>query len=101
MTKNPLVNALTASGYIIFVSAFMSWGTRFAPKEDTIFAPIAIISLFTLSAAVMGYVFLYQPAILYFDGKKKQGAKLLLQTIGSFGLLTLIAILLMFSGVGR
>lgn len=101
MTKNPLLNALAASGYIILISVFMTWGTSFAPKEDTVFAPIAMLSLFTLSAAVMGYVFLYQPAMLYFDGKKKQGIKLLLQTIGSFGVLTVIAIMLMFSGVGR
>lgn len=101
MTKNPVLNALAASGYIVLVSVFMTWGTRFAPKEDTVFAPIAMISLFTLSAAFMGCVFLYQPVVLYFDGKKKQGITLLVQTIGVFSLLTVIAFLLMFSGVGR
>lgn len=101
MTKNPLHNALAASAYITIIGLVMNWGTQYAPKEDTILAPIAIISLFTLSAAVMGYLFCYEPLQLYFDGKKKQAVQLFLKTVAIFGVLTALALGLLFSGVTR
>ena len=101
MTKNPFLNALAASAYIVFIGFFMSWGTRMAPKQDSWLAPVAVISLFTLSAAVMGYVFLYQPGLMILDGKKKQGVTLFLQTVAVFAVLTLIALVLVFTGAVR
>ncbi len=101
MAKSPILNALAAIFYIILIALFMSFGTKHIPREDTIFAPIAMISLFTLSAAVMGYLFCYQPATLYFDGKKKQSVNLFLQTVLIFGAFTVVALGLLFAGVGR
>ena len=99
MTKNPILNALAASAYIIFVGLFMSWGTSIVPKgPDTFMAPVAVMSLFTLSAAVMGYLFCYQPVQLYFDGKKKEAVNLFLQTVAVFGVFTVLALILLFSG---
>ena len=101
MTKNPILNALAAGAYISIISLVMNWGTKIAPKGPTFLAPIAVISLFTLSAAVMGYLFCYQPIQLYFEGKKKQAVTVFLQTVLAFGCLTVIALLLLFSGVIR
>lgn len=102
MTKNPLLNALAASLYIILVALLMNWGTKMVPKgPDTFTAPIAVMSLFTLSAAVMGYLFCYQPAQLYFEGKKKEAVNLFLRTVAVFAVFTLIALTLLFSGVFR
>jgi hypothetical protein len=101
MTKKPILNALAASAYIICVALVMNLGTKFAPKNDSLLAPIAIISLFTLSAAVMGYLFGYTPIQLYFDGKKKEAAKLFLQTVYVFAIFTVIALVLLFFGVFR
>lgn len=98
MSKNPLINAAAASLYIFAIGSFMSWGTKYAPPDDTFLAPVAVISLFTLSAALMGYLFCYMPFMLYMDGKKKQAAALFLQTVGSFGLITLVLLLLLFTG---
>lgn len=70
MTKNPLINALLAILYVIFVSSVLYYGTIVKIGSNSIVAPIAMISLFTFSAATMGYLFLYQPFILYFDNKK-------------------------------
>ncbi len=50
--------------------------------------PVMVISLFTLSAAVMGYIFLYQPIRMYFDNKKEEAVSLFLKTVGSFGAIT-------------
>jgi hypothetical protein len=101
MTKNPIINGLGASAYIVLVASVMNFGSKIMPhnSSSTFLAPIAMISLFTLSAAVMGYIFLYQPAQLYFDGKKKQAVKLFLQTVAVFGFLTVVALTLLFTGV--
>lgn len=98
MSKHPVLNGLSALAYIVIIASVMFWGSRMIPREDTFLAPIAMISLFTLSAAVMGYIFLFQPAQLYFDGKKKQAVSLFLQTIVVFGCLTAVALTLLFTG---
>ena len=99
MTKNPLINAISATLYIVFVATIMFYGSNHAPKHDTFLAPVALISLFTLSASAMGYIFLYQPFQLYFDGKKKQALNLFLQTVAIFGATTLIFLIILFSGL--
>lgn len=99
MTKNPLLNAAAAILYIVGIAAFMFFGTKNLPKEDTILAPITAVSLFTLSAAVMGYIFCYQPLVLFLDNKKKEAVDLFLKTTLVFGGFTLALILLLFSGI--
>ena len=101
MTKNPFINALAATLYITAVATFMFYGSKSFPPEDTILAPIAMISLFTLSAAVMGFLILYQPIMLLLDGHKKNAVKLFLQTIAAFAGITLIIFILLYLGVFR
>ena len=94
MTKNPLINSLTATTYIVLIVLLINFGSRNFPGPDTAIVPVAMISLFTLSAAVMGYIFLSQPIQLYLDGKKKTALRLFLQTVGIFGVITLILVVL-------
>ena len=101
MTKNPLVNGLGASLYIFLLVGLMTWGEKVVPREDTWLAPVVFLSLFTLSAAVMGYMFCYQPVAMYFDGKKKQGMQLFFKTVIVFATLTIVLVILFFSGVIR
>lgn len=98
MTKNPLINAAAAFLYIIVVACVMYYGSEVAMPAKSVFAPIAILSLFTLSAAVMGYIFLFQPLQLYFDGKKKESVNLFSKTLGAFAIITTIILLIFFSG---
>ena len=92
MNKNAVVNGLVAEVYIVVLVLIMNWGTGLvAGKGDTLVAPIAMISIFTLSAAVMGYLFCYTPIVLFLEGKKKQGVQVFLQTVGVFGVLTAVA----------
>lgn len=98
MNKNPIINGLVAEVYIVILVLVMNWGTKLVSKEDSLLAPVAMISLFTLSAAVMAYLFCYTPLTLFLDGKKKQAVKFFLHTIGVFGGLTAIALGLLFSG---
>lgn len=91
MTKSPFINAFAAAAYIGAIVLFINFIAQ--PNEpDTLFAPLAMISLFTLSAAVMGYLFLYQPALLILDGKKQEGSAFFLKTLGTFG--AIVAVLL-------
>lgn len=98
MSTNPLVNSTLALGYIVTIGALMNFLTQTqSHKPDTFLAPIAVLSLFTLSAALMAYLFLYQPVMLYIDGKKKQAASLFTKTILSFAVMTALIVVLLVS----
>jgi len=101
MTKSPFLNASAATLYIIFVTLIMNFGSQMAPRSQSLLVPIAVVSLFTLSAAVMGYLFCYQPLQLYFEKKKKQAVTLFLQTVAVFAMFTLVALGLLFFGLGK
>lgn len=100
MSKNPFVNAFGASAYIILGVTVMSFvSEKMSNKPDTFFAPVVFLSLLTLSVAVMAYLFFYQPVVLLIDGKKKQALDLFVKTVGTFAVITVVALILLFSGV--
>lgn len=97
MTHNPIINAFAALAYIAFISLIINYGPLLlGPVGDASLKPIlpvAFLSLFVLSAATMGYIFCMEPLRRYLDGKKEEGVKLFLMTVGTFALLTLIVFL--------
>jgi hypothetical protein len=98
MTKNPIINAIAAFLYIVGIVSLI-WSLQDeTPQPDTIFAPLAMLSLFVLSAAVMGYVFLLEPLKLYFDGEKVRAVNLFIQTTITFAILTGGIFLILISG---
>lgn len=99
MTKNPFVNAFVAILYIIVIASVMFYGIEHTGPVKSVIAPIVVVSLFTLSAAVMGYLFLYQPLRLYLDGKKKDAVNLFLQTVAVFAGITVLILVLFFSRI--
>lgn len=68
-------------------------------KPDTFFAPIVFLSLLTLSVAVMAFLFFYQPLLLFIEGKKKEAVNLFVRTIGIFAVITVVVLILLFSGL--
>lgn len=96
MTRNPIINALAANIYISIVASVMFYGPKFAGSNETVIVPIAVISLFTLSAAVMGYLFLYQPIQLFLEGKKKLAVNIFLKTVGTFAGITVFILIVLF-----
>lgn len=96
--KRAIGNALIAFVYIVLVALIMRYGNSVLVEQNMLLAPIAMLCLFTLSAAVMGYLFLYKPFTLYLDGKKKEGATLFFQTVAIFAGITCIALIVLFSG---
>src|SRR3989338_4152289 len=97
MRKNPYLNALLASAYIAVVASFMYFGSHNAGEtEDSVLAPIAMISLLVLSVAMMAYLFFYQPAQLFMAGRAGEAGTFFLKTVGVFALVTFIFLALLF-----
>ena len=99
MSQNPLINALAAVGYIIAVVLVMFYGGPLMggpDGEDTIFIPMAMLSLFVFSAATMGYIVLYQPLVMFLEGKKVEAVNLFLKTIGALGIFMVVLFVLQF-----
>jgi hypothetical protein len=100
MSSNPLINALAASAYIILVVSVMTFVTQpLRNKPDTFFAPITMLFVLTLSVAVMAYIFFYQPLQLFIEGKKQEAVNLFVKTVGIFAALTIIVLMLLFTGL--
>ena len=100
MFKNPIINGLRASAYIIFVVTVMTFVTQpLKNKPDTFFAPITFLSVLTLSVAVMAFLFFYQPMLLFIEGKKKEAVSLFVKTVGIFAAITAVILILLFSGL--
>lgn len=95
MTKNPLLNALSATGYIALVVSLIFYGPKFEHEVNGIIVPIVILSLFVLSAAMMSTIFFYQPIRMYLNGEKEPAFDLFLKTLVIFASVTV----LIFSGI--
>ena len=100
MFKNPILNALSAAGYIGLVVTVLSLlSITNGNKPDTAFAPVVFLSLLTLSVAVMACLFFYQPLQFFIAGKKKEAVDLFVKTVGVFAVFTALVLALLFSGV--
>ena len=100
MSNNPFLNAGAAAAYIAAgVSIAFYVGPMLGTLEDTIAAPVLMLSLLVFSVAVMGYLFFYEPVVLLLNGKHAEAARLFLSTLGLFALfiLVLVASLLFFA----
>lgn len=102
MTKNPIINALSASGYIILVVSIITFLSQTQKhKPDTFLAPILFLSLLTLSVTVMAYLFFYQPLQFFIAGKKKEAVNLFVKTVGVFAAITAIILILVLLLSGK
>lgn len=99
MSKNPLYNAISAIVYIALVVLLLTFMETRDTDSASFVIPIMMISLFTLSTAVMGYIFGYQPLRMYLEGEKENAFKLFLQTVGIFGGITLLLFLIYLTGI--
>lgn len=101
MTRNPFLNALGASGYIILVVSILNYiSSLYKDTPDTAFTPVVFLSLFTLSVVTMACLFFYQPLQLFFiEDKKKQAINLFVQTVGVFAVFTAVVLIFLISGL--
>jgi hypothetical protein len=92
MSTKPYINAGAAALYIITLVSLFHILSQTTQENSSLIAPVAFLSVFVLSAAFMGYAFVYQPLLLVLEGKKQEGVTLFLQTLGIFALFTAVAV---------
>lgn len=98
MLQKSFLKAFLAELYIVLLVSVMQYMQGAMPESKTILIPMAMLSLFVLSAAVTGYFFISEPVMLCIDGKKEEAMKLFLSTIGVFAAITALVFLALFSG---
>lgn len=70
----------------------------FGEEDKEIITPIVVLLLLVFSALVTGVLVLAKPLMLYIDGKKKEGVKLLFYTgLSLFVLILLASLVLLIS----
>ena len=97
--KSPLSNAVFAAGYIVVLVSVLNEVGSMVTLQKTIFIPIVMISLFVLSAAVMGFLFVYEPIKLLFENKNDQAVAFFFKTLITFAVFLAIFVLMLFSRI--
>ncbi len=89
MKLNPFLNATAAVAYIGAVALFMRFIESLRhDTPDTILDGVGFISLFVFSAAVMAFLFFYQPVLMLTENKKAEALSYFFKTLGTFGAIT-------------
>lgn len=90
-------SALGVLIYVLIVTQILqnvqSWFVKNA--SNAILGPVAILMLFTLSAAVVGGLILGKPIYLFFSGQKQESVKMFLYTVGWLFVLTFFVFLIL------
>ena len=84
MNKNPFLNAFLASAYIVVIVFVIDRVTSITVVKDTVLIPVVILSLFVLSAAVMAYLFIYEPLKLHLDNQRREAIIFFAKTVATF-----------------
>jgi len=98
MKWSPIINAGGAVAYIGAVVLFMYFITSLRhDTPDTLLDGMGVLSLATFSAAVMAFLFFYQPVLLLIEKKQTEALAYFLKTLGIFGaimvtILTLVSL---------
>lgn len=83
--KKPFLHALVAVLYIVcLVSIIFFGGQVFHIEEDTIIIPMVMLTLFVLSAAVIGFLFLSEPIALLIEKRKQEAVTFFGWTVAYF-----------------
>jgi hypothetical protein len=93
--KKPFLYALNAAIYIVFI-VFTINAVALPGGDDTILIPIMMLSLFVLSAAIMGFLFLSEPLSLFLENKKPEAVVFFGRTVGFFACFAAAFLLLFF-----
>jgi len=94
--KKPFLYALVAAVYIVTLVLLINTATSILPSKDNIVMPMAMLSLFVLSVAVMGFLFFYEPLSLFIENKRREAVLFFAKVIGIFACFLLIFVVLVF-----
>lgn len=93
--KKPFLHALAAAVYIVAIVSVINFVASLL-QDENIIIPMTMLSLFVLSAAVMGYLFLAEPLQLFLENNKKGAVTFFAKTVGFFACFVLIFVILLF-----
>lgn len=98
LMKKPFIYALAATLYIIVIVLVVQAVTSVLKSQsETIIIPMTMLSLFVLSAAVMGFLFLSEPLYLLVENRKQEAIVFFAKVVGIFAcFVALFVILLLF-----
>jgi hypothetical protein len=95
--KKPFIHALAAALYIVVIVLVVQFfGSTLKGQPDTIIIPMTMLSLFVLSAAVMGFLFLSEPFYLFMENRKQEAVALFGKTVGFFACFVVLFAILLF-----
>jgi len=94
--KKPFLYALAAALYITILVISINALLPLLPQKS-IFIPMAMLSLFVLSAAVMGFLFLSEPFRLYMDNKRPEAIAFFAKIVGFFACFVVLFFILLFN----
>lgn len=95
MKWNPFFNAALAVAYIGAVAVFIRFIESLRhDTPDTWIDGLGFISLFVFSAAVMAFLFFYQPVLLLMENKKAEAVSYFFKTLTLFGATTIVVLTL-------
>lgn len=92
-----ILHSLGIFAYIFILAAFMNKASDwFGQNDQGVVAPIIFLLMFVFSALITGGLVLAKPVMLYVDGQKKDGVKLLIYTGLSIFVLILLTLSVLF-----
>jgi Ni/Fe-hydrogenase subunit HybB-like protein len=93
--KKPFLYALGAALYIVIIVFVMNAITSVVPGK-TLIIPMVLLSLFVLSAAVMGFLFLSEPFRLYMENQKQEAISFFAKIVAIFACFAALFVVLFF-----
>lgn len=95
--KKPFLYASAAAGYIIIIIAIAQISSLLLKSQNGTFViPMTVLSLFVLSAAVMGFLFLSEPLQLLIEHKKQEAIIYFAKIVGFFACYVVLFAILVF-----
>lgn len=95
--KKPFLYASGAALYIIIIVLVVQGATFLLKNQNgTIIIPMTMLSMFVLSAAVMGFLFLSEPLYLLVENRKKEAIIFFAKIVGIFACFVALFAILLF-----
>ena len=100
LIKYSFIHSLGVLVYVALVAWVMHNGQKLFGNANSVFAGVAILLLFVVSATIVGLLVLARPITLYLDNQKKDAFKLLFYTIGWLAgiMIVIFALLVILNG---
>jgi hypothetical protein len=93
--KKPFIYALAAALYIVIIVFVINTVTTVLPGK-TIIIPMVMLGLFVLSAAIMGFLFIFEPLQLYMENRKQEAINFFAKIVGIFACFVAVFLILLF-----